>query len=138
MVSPDRETILAAFRQDPAVGSERFIQLKEIAARLPEILADYLEQEVTPRRFLEVWYLVCQVAVQEDACKLEAAAASDALATLNAWRQNPTLVYEYLHTTETGFMFEHVGFTEALKQRFREGRLTFADVIREQPRILFF
>ena len=138
MTSPDRETILAAFSRDPAVGSgEKFAQLKEIAARLPEILADYLEQEVTPQRFFEAWFLVCQRVMQETT--LERRTVFDVLETLNSWRQDPTLAYEYAHTTEAAFMFgDHVGLAEPLKQRLREGRLTFTDVIREQPAILFF
>ncbi|HEU5122039.1 MAG TPA: hypothetical protein VFT59_04280 [Candidatus Saccharimonadales bacterium] len=135
MTHPIRpEEIIGALRLDSVYGNpERIEQVKDLAIRLPEILNNRLDQLVTPQSFFQARYDVIRQAL-DTGLTYNYQVFYDVLETLAYWIQNPSEAFNQAGTTEDEYLLsDHVDFTEPLKQLYREGRLTFADVIRQQP-----
>jgi hypothetical protein len=136
MTIPDPSTILEALRRDSVYGRpDVYEQVKRFAMTLPEILEDYLEQEVTPQRFFEARFLVCQKMMRETVYH-DSDFFLDSLTVLDEWRKHPERAFAAAGTTEANYLLsEHVDLIEPLKLRYRSGALMFTNLLCEQPGI---
>ncbi|HET6747158.1 MAG TPA: hypothetical protein VFH06_03575 [Candidatus Saccharimonadales bacterium] len=133
MSIPEPSTILEVLRRDRVYGKpELFDQVKDFAAKLPEILRPYLGDEVTPPRYFEVMLVTRQQLIEETT--LDHLVLQETIQILREWQEHPQRAYRFANTTEADYILSgHVGLSEPLKQRYRNGELLFIDILREQP-----
>lgn len=140
---PSAEEILASLADDPrfAAGSKEYQLLKDYIVLLPEVIGDErLQQPVTLDAFCKVEMEFLDRLLDEgfgddfDDLGLVRSLYGSLARGLEAIVGNTEQVLAQMgQTEEQAMLSDQVGLYEPAKEAYRNGRLTFAELVRLQP-----